>query len=559
MSNKEIKEIIKLQEPSFLPVAKNRRSYICPFCGNGSGKDGDGITHTRGKKAVYCFKCRQSYDNFALIGEQFGLTSFQDQYKKACELYGLDGDEKEVKMPTPLPSSFKPEPEEKPADHTDEFQSWNKALNDGENPGLAYMQARGLSLETLNRFNVGYAASWKHPKTEHLKKVPSSPRVIIPTSATSYLARDPRDPEKLSDSQKKYVKSKVGKAHLFNEKVLHGSEDVIFLVEGEIDAMSIHEVGGTAVGLGSASNRHALLELAKDLKPSATLIILPDNDEAGKAAAEEIQSGIKELGLKSFIANIFGDCKDANELLQKDPARLRGGIEKLRKKATRTPHMPVSVLDIENRCLMKHLNLHERHVSRLKELGLTEEQIISFGYRSAPSAPVEVCKDLKRSGCALKGNPVFTEKDGKWSTAFPSSGILIPVRNSKGKVQSFEFLPDEGKVQRSGDIHFRKGGRGISEAVILDSALEADIVCSLSGYSVLAIPTDIEEGLLNAALKVLYSRGLRKAHLSYDLWLTATGAEDRRELAKSLKSCGISAVGMKTENGRLSDYLLQQR
>ena len=29
---------IKYLEPTFLPLARNRKSYVCPVCGSGTGK-----------------------------------------------------------------------------------------------------------------------------------------------------------------------------------------------------------------------------------------------------------------------------------------------------------------------------------------------------------------------------------------------------------------------------------------------------------------------------------------------------------------------------------------
>ena len=111
---------------------------------------------------------------------------------------------------------------------------------------------RGISLETLNRFNVGFVPEWKHPKNPHS---PVSPRLIIPTSSGSYLARDVRNEEDIPESQRSYVKSKVGRVHIFNEKALEMG-DIVYVSEGELDALSIIDVAGydSAVGLGSVSN-----------------------------------------------------------------------------------------------------------------------------------------------------------------------------------------------------------------------------------------------------------------------------------------------------------------
>jgi len=536
MTRDEIKKIIKLQDPDFLPKARHK-GYVCPVCRNGSGRDGDGIVRTPGSEYFHCFKCGLHADVFMLIGEAFNLSDFKDQYKKACELYGLDSGE--LKKPAAPPTPYIPEPEdeEEEIDHSAKFKEWNEALNKGDNPGLAYMQARGLSLDTLNRFNVGFATKWKHPKTAHLSKVPSSPRVIIPTSPSSYLARDPRDPDKISESARKYMKSKVGRAHLFNPEALKTTEDIVFLVEGEIDAMSLAEVGVPAVGLGSASNKRKLVTLVEEHQPTATLVILPDNDEAGKKAAAEITEEMKAFGVKTIVANIFGDCKDANELLQKDRKLLEARIADVKRQvAASRNRRSLKEADATNREVVKHLNLHPRHIEWLKSQGLTEEQIRRFCYRSTPTDPEAVRKEVKRAGCS----------DGNFKDKKIPPGILVPQRNSKGMFQSFELITDDGRVHSGDYLHFRRGERGVKEAVILSSAFEADVVCALSGYTVLAVPENFSERLLECALKSLYDKGLRKARLSYDLWTASESCvTSRKRFALVAKECGLEVTMMK--------------
>lgn len=88
-----------------------------------------------------------------------------------------------------------------------------------------YWKRRGLSKETVDRFKLGYVAEWRHPKAP---KAPASPRLIIPTSPYSYLARDTR--ETIPEEQRAYSKSKVGSIQLFNKKALQTATKPIFIV-----------------------------------------------------------------------------------------------------------------------------------------------------------------------------------------------------------------------------------------------------------------------------------------------------------------------------------------
>ena len=184
---------------------------------------------------------------------------------------------------------------------------------------------RGISLDTLNRFKVGYVENWRHPKAP--ASVPTSPRLIIPTSDYSYIARDTR--QNLTDTEKRYSKSKVGNVHIFNSWGLWNSDKPIFIVEGEIDAMSICDVGGEAVGIGSTSMVNKFLEILKNTsrKPPQPLIIALDNDKAGQEATAKLSEGLYSLNIPYFVYNIAKPYKDANDFLLQD----RNGLtEKVR-------------------------------------------------------------------------------------------------------------------------------------------------------------------------------------------------------------------------------------
>ena len=127
--------------------------------------------------------------------------------------------------------------------------------------------------------------------------MPPSPRLIIPTGRTSYLARDVRGKDERSEQEARYTKVKVGKTRLFNAEALDTAEKPVFIVEGEIDAMSIVEAGGEAVGLGSASNVRLLLERLAEKKPAQPLILALDNDERGRKASCELEDGLRAASL----------------------------------------------------------------------------------------------------------------------------------------------------------------------------------------------------------------------------------------------------------------------
>lgn len=290
--------------------------YVCPLCKSGTGAKGTGaffINDKEGGTHWKCFSCEQSGDIFDLIGKLEKVSDFNEQKKRVAAFFhvALDSDRQPMKAATdPRPKENSGEPEQ---DLTEFILKANVALNESKE-ALAYLEKRGISLDTANRELIGYAPEWRHPKAP---KAPTTPRLILPTGKYSYLARDIRADEDIPEKQKNYTKSKVGNVHLFNEAALMAGQSV-FVVEGEIDALSIEEVGGKAIALGGTSNINKLADEIEKNEPAATLIIALDNDSAGEAAADKLAAKLKEKGISFYRANVYGKYKDANDFLVAD-------------------------------------------------------------------------------------------------------------------------------------------------------------------------------------------------------------------------------------------------
>lgn len=296
-----------------LQAAKKANTYICPLCGNGSGKDGDGITSKDGVH-YKCFACGYYGDVFDWAEEVFNCDTKKEAFKKVYEILGIDSDDY-------TPQERKTEPkrtEEKPAtDYSVFFLQAEKELQ--ETPeALDYLHKRGLSDEIIKRFRLGYCGNWTHPENQSGQP---SKRIIIPVTKSSYTAR-------AIETDGKYKVMKAGKARLFNVKALAGSKPV-FVVEGEIDALSVIQAGGEAVALGSTANYKALIDKVQAGEVKAPLILCMDNDEAGREAAERLKNGLTAAGYGFTLADINGSYKDANEALQHDAQGLKNSIAEI--------------------------------------------------------------------------------------------------------------------------------------------------------------------------------------------------------------------------------------
>ena len=326
MDRQEAREQLKGQlrpyVESITQRSKGANMYVCPLCGSGTGNHSTGAFSIKDGTSWKCFSCNEGGDIFDLIGKYEGIADHSEQLKRAGELFGITIDSYRATAQEDF-REYQNQPKTEQYTHksihtADYTQFFLKANKDIEKTTYH----RGISLETLNRFKIGYVENWRHPKAPN---APASPRLIIPTSKESYLARDTR--ENIPEEQKPYSKSKVGSIHIFNAKALQTATKPIFIVEGELDALSIIEVGGEAVALGTTTKVKSLLEILKTTKPEQPLIISLDNDEAGEKAYKELSEGLQGLSIPYYRLNPAGEHKDANEALQSDREALKQAVE----------------------------------------------------------------------------------------------------------------------------------------------------------------------------------------------------------------------------------------
>lgn len=260
--------------------------------------------YNRDNNNIYCFGCHETIDIFDLIGWDYGLTSFPDKKKKAAELFGmqLSGGAGMIRNPR---KSQKITTDEQKIDYTAYFAECHARINETNYPA-----SRGLGADVLERFNIGYDPAWRHPKRPKDQPLPF---LIIPTSQYSYTARYTGS-EKIKDP-----KMKVGKLHIIGLEALEQS-DPTFIVEGEIDALSLWEIGIPAVALGTTNKAKDLVEYMREQPPKAAVVLALDNDDPGRTAQADIKKALNEAGIYSFSADtaaIYDGEKDANAALVK--------------------------------------------------------------------------------------------------------------------------------------------------------------------------------------------------------------------------------------------------
>lgn len=321
----DAKEIIKNNPSSFLQEAPKRvngkPTYICPICGNGSGSTGDGIAEDPKNPRYYkCFKCDEYGDVLHFIGKSRGL-GFKDSIILGAKLNNITLDDTEPKSSI---TSETPSITNNLIDFSDFYEEANRNLGKTD-----YWLKRGINEAVANKYNLGYVENWKHPKQ---KSGNGKPVLIIPINEYCYLARDVRD--NLTIEQERYSKQKVGGSALFNVEALK-DERPLFVVEGEIDAISLLQLGYNAIGLGSTSNLKLFMKELEDSERerNAPIVIALDSDVTGTQVRRHLYDMVDKEGFIVLSKNICGkdeqyrEYKDPNEALVHDKEQLIKNIE----------------------------------------------------------------------------------------------------------------------------------------------------------------------------------------------------------------------------------------
>ncbi|MCL2410815.1 MAG: toprim domain-containing protein [Treponema sp.] len=294
----EAKEMARGRLAEYLERITERKGkqYICPLCGSGTGANKTPAGKLNDDFTYHCFSCNFHGDIFSLVGRVESIADSADRFKRVYEIFNLFTDEK-------------PKTAVLDADYTEYFKECHARAGETD-----YFSFRGISDATIKKFMLGYDPVWRSPKALRDGNKPlASQRIIIPTERGNYIARavDPN-----VDPRFKVVKE--GASEIFNKKALYGTEPV-FIVEGEIDALSVIEADGQSLALGGLGNKNKFITLLRENSPTAPIIILSlDNDNAGRKAQAEIADALRGLKMTFLEQNISGAYKDPNEHLTSD-------------------------------------------------------------------------------------------------------------------------------------------------------------------------------------------------------------------------------------------------
>lgn len=340
LDRKSAIEYLKDQMPDYLtanglPLDKHFK------CVTGTHNDANPsmIFDKKDGQHVKCFSCDAYLDIFDLSGIFNNTSDFNEQLNYLVKYYNIElengvkinetaANKNQVKKDTlghtrinkSPKNSFKSEINEE----NYKIKAFiDKAAKNYNDEAAAYLLNRGISEETAKLFNIGYSNNYPLGGGKYMQAI------IIPTGKYSYTARN------IDSSSKDRIRKK-GATPIFNAAALYNGVKPVFIVEGEIDVLSVIEAGGQAVGLGSKAAYNRLLEEIKENtdKIKSPLIIALDNEEQTTENTANLKKELEALKLETYTYNPYGKYKDANETLISDRDYFIQEIQSLKDKET---------------------------------------------------------------------------------------------------------------------------------------------------------------------------------------------------------------------------------
>jgi DNA primase len=105
--------------------------------------------------------------------------------------------------------------------------------------------------------------------------------------------------------------------------------DFVVVVEGNMDVISSHQAG-VCQAVATAGTAMTEMHLKSFARMTKDIRLAYDGDEAGVRAAERAISMASKFGIYLSVIDDYHGCKDADELIQKDPKLWQEAVQKYR-------------------------------------------------------------------------------------------------------------------------------------------------------------------------------------------------------------------------------------
>jgi len=267
-----IEQFVKLKRTGSTAVG------LCPF-----HQEKTPSFNVSNDKGIYkCFGCGRSGDVIQFVMEHKN-KSYYESIKFLAEKYNIELEKNDKKYERPV-----------------------QRLTKLSESTIKYFETRGISNNTLLRFNVTESFEWM-PKAQ--------------AEVTAICFNYYRDEEliniKYRAKDKDFKLAKNAELIFYNIDAIKDTQSVI-IVEGEIDALTLYECGYynvVSVPNGAGNNLQYLDNCYKYFENKTRVMIATDNDDPGNNLREELARRIgKEKCYKVLYPD---DCKDFNDVLVK--------------------------------------------------------------------------------------------------------------------------------------------------------------------------------------------------------------------------------------------------
>ncbi len=291
-------------------------------------------------RSFYCFGCGAGGDVFSFIRRTENLD-YVEAVKAVAQMAGVpmpeDGyDDTLSKKRMRLLSA-----------NREAARFFHACLMKPENkPALDYFLNRGLSLNTVRHFGLGYAPNEWRALIEHMRSKGFTDEELVLANLARRSEKNGRTScydnfrnrvmfpiidlrgnviafggRVMDDSKPKYINTSDTLVYKKSNGVFalnfakNDNDNKLILVEGYMDVIALHQAGFTnaiaCLGTAFTSEQANLLSRYAD-----EIIICYDNDEAGKKATQRALGVLGRTGLKLRVVAMHGG-KDADEIIRK--------------------------------------------------------------------------------------------------------------------------------------------------------------------------------------------------------------------------------------------------
>ena len=355
----------------FVPLQKSHGSqmFCCPVCGSGTKKNKTG--------ALKLYPPSDMHDAWRVICfSNFCFGQMGTDTLGALRI--LNPGQKEYEIFRKYSSTFPPQRAPQPKASAPKPQAVEPAQDISLNPAIIYLQQRGITPKTCADFGVRYEAKHFFPALQRATEA-----VIIPYPGEQYwIARSLR--EKAFDKPKK---NGSGGEPLFNHGVLLSDNGVVFVVESQICALTLSQLGVKAIALGNCGGSR-LLEYLQQHEVTARLVLCLDNDPQetdeltkGPKAQKQLYDQLVSLGVPVIEWNIAGSYKDPNDALQGDADGLQQRVREALRAAADFNPADHQAQEYSSHSALAGLSALHEHITALQQ-----RPYISSGFPSVDAA-----------------------------------------------------------------------------------------------------------------------------------------------------------------------------